>query len=61
MSNLTINKARRILGKAAKNISDAELEKDIQAAEILKVLFFNNYHPQKKSQQLYTPPKNDKA
>ncbi|HLC87971.1 MAG TPA: hypothetical protein VJG66_02870 [Patescibacteria group bacterium] len=61
MPIFTVNKARKILGKIANNISDEELEKDIKTAEILKVIFFNNYRPQKKSQQVYTPKENGKA
>lgn len=38
---MTIKKARQILGKLAKNISDEELERDICCAELLKDLFFN--------------------
>lgn len=39
---LTINQARRFLGKNAKGISDEELEKDIEIAELLKNLFFSS-------------------
>lgn len=39
-SQLTVKKARRFLGKDAKGISDEELEKDIEIAELLKNLFF---------------------
>lgn len=37
MANLTIKQARRVLGKDAQGVSDAELERDIEAA----ALFFN--------------------
>jgi len=37
MKTLTINQARRVLGKDAQGVSDAELERDIEAA----ALFFN--------------------
>jgi len=37
MKTLTINQARRALGKDAQGVSDAELERDIEAA----ALFFN--------------------
>lgn len=50
MATLTINKARKILGKAADGISDAELEQEIKTAEVLKVLYFN----QLKKKQLET-------
>lgn len=39
MKTLTINQARRVLGKDAQDVSDAELERDIEAA----ALFFNYY------------------
>lgn len=39
MKTLTINQARRVLGKDAQGVSDAELERDIEAA----ALFFNYY------------------
>lgn len=39
MKTLTINQARRLLGKDAQGVSDAELERDIEAA----ALFFNYY------------------
>ncbi len=38
---MTIDEARKFLGKAAKNISDEELEKEIKVAELLKTLYFN--------------------
>jgi hypothetical protein len=37
MKTLTINQARRVLGKEAQGASDEELERDIEAA----ALFFN--------------------
>lgn len=37
MSQLTIKQARRILGKEAQGVSDADLERDIEVA----ALFFN--------------------
>jgi hypothetical protein len=37
MKTLTINQARRLLGKDAQGVSDVELERDIEAA----ALFFN--------------------
>lgn len=37
MATLTVNQARRVLGKDAQGVTDAELERDIEAA----ALFFN--------------------
>lgn len=42
MDSFTVKKARRILGKEARGVSDEELEKDIQTARLFKDLFFNN-------------------
>lgn len=41
MAKLTLTKARKILGKIADGISDAQLEQEIQSAELLKTLYFN--------------------
>lgn len=41
MPSLTIKQARRILGNKAKNISDELLQRDIDTAELLKELFFD--------------------
>jgi hypothetical protein len=41
MAKLTLIKARKILGKIAEGISDAQLEQEIQSAELLKTLYFN--------------------
>lgn len=41
ISNLKVSNARKILGKSAKGISDEQLEKDIEIAELLKNLFFD--------------------
>lgn len=43
MEELTIKKARQILGTDAKQVSDEELKCDIEAAILFKDLFFNNY------------------
>lgn len=43
MAMLTINQARRVLGKDAQGVSDAELERDIETATFLKDLFFADY------------------
>lgn len=41
-SKLTVKHARKILGKLAENISDVDLEMEIKAAELLKVLYFSH-------------------
>jgi len=38
---MTINQARKILGKDALNLTDQEVERDMQTAELFKNLFFN--------------------
>lgn len=46
--SLSLCQARRILGSLAKNASDEEIIKDIEAAELLKNLFFDqlvSLHP----------------
>lgn len=40
--SFSIKKARRILGKAAQGISDEQIQKEIDAAGLLKDLFFDN-------------------
>ena len=42
MSILTINTARKIIGKEVKNVSDDDIQKDIEAATMFKDLFFNS-------------------
>lgn len=37
---MTVAKARKILGKMAKNMTDAEIEQDIEVATLFKDLFF---------------------
>lgn len=37
---MTTKQARKVLGKQASGISEEELEKDIEMAELLKNLFF---------------------
>lgn len=49
MAALTVNRARKILGKTAAGLSDDEIEKDIKLAEILKHLFFSQYVRKSKS------------
>lgn len=41
MKTLTINQARRLLGKHAQGVSDAELERDIEAAALFCSLFID--------------------
>lgn len=41
MKTLTINQTRRLLGKDAQGVSDAELERDIEAAELFFSLFID--------------------
>lgn len=43
MAELTIKRARKILGKMAESIPDSELEKEIKAAKLLKEIFFASY------------------
>jgi len=38
---MTIKQARKILGKQSRGVSDKELQRDIEVAELLKSLFFN--------------------
>ena len=43
MATLTVKQARAILGKEAQDASDADLERDIEVASMLKELFFENF------------------
>ena len=38
---MTIKEARRILGKAAQGVSDADLQSDIETATLFKDIFFS--------------------
>jgi len=38
---MTIEQARKLLGKEAENLSDEELQRDIDVATMLKDLFFD--------------------
>ena len=49
IQTISIKKARKLLGKDANNITDEELEKDIEAATLLKDLFFSSYINSKKN------------
>ncbi len=48
---MTIKEARKILGRKAKDLSDEELQQDIDAAELLKEIFFSLYLSKRKSIQ----------
>ncbi len=43
LAKMTIEQARRLLGKEARSLTDEELERDIDAAEVLKDIFFTTY------------------
>ncbi len=43
MKSYSISYARKVLGKAAEGVSDEQLQKDIDAAHLLKDLFFDEY------------------
>jgi hypothetical protein len=50
---MTISHARKLLGKEAVNLSDEEVQRDIDAAEFLKSVFFDQLvTKQKKSLKL---------
>jgi len=38
---MTLGEAKRVLGKEANDVSDEELEKEIEIANLLKDLFFD--------------------
>jgi hypothetical protein len=38
---MTLTQARKILGKTAKDVSDEELQDNIDTAELLKEIFFS--------------------
>jgi hypothetical protein len=48
---MTIKQARTILGKEAEGISNEEIQRDIEAAELLKNLFFEMIKRLNKPQQ----------
>ncbi len=43
MNTLTLKSARKVLGKAAHGVSDEQLQKEIDAAILLKDFFFDSY------------------
>lgn len=61
MAKLTIEKARRILGKLADNVPDEQLEQDIKAAEVIKNLFFQKYITAKKATNIYNDTNHGKT
>ena len=55
MNTLTLKSARKVLGKAAQGISDEQLQKDIDAATLLKDFFFENLVKSRKK-PINSPP-----
>jgi len=53
---MTINAARKILGRLAKELSDDEIQRDIKLAEILKNLFFAKMQSNSTSKPLPNMP-----
>ena len=60
MAKLTLDRARKILGKLAEGISDEQISNDIRAAELLKNIFFDQLHTDmaKRSLDASTEPHN---
>lgn len=56
MKTLTINQARRLLGREAQGVSDAELERDIEAAALFCILFID-FRTKNRKTLAKTPPK----
>lgn len=54
-NGFSIKKAKRVLGKVAKGISDEQLQKDIDTATLLKELFFDNLLNKKKKASQTSP------
>lgn len=48
---MTLNKAREILGKSSKNITDEQLQREMETAEFLANLFLDQYLKHKKELQ----------
>lgn len=44
MASLSINQARRVLGKDAHGVSDSDLEQFVETATLLSDIFFNKYN-----------------
>ena len=51
-NSITIKNARKMLGRLAENISDNELDEEIQTAKLLKDLFFAINARHKKSKNM---------
>lgn len=49
---ITVNQARKILGRSADFISDETLEQELQTANLLKELFFDMHIASRKSESL---------
>lgn len=58
---MTIKRARQILGKDADGITDAELEKEIKTAEVLKNLYLQKIVKKFPCKGSLKPNKYDKA
>jgi len=56
MKTLTINQARRLLGREAQGVSDAELERDIEEAALFCSLFID-FRTKNRKTLAKTPPK----
>lgn len=57
---LTLTHARKILGKLAESVSNEELEREIEMAELLKSLYFNYNSSHKLSNSVYNKEKDGK-
>lgn len=55
MNTLTLKNARKVLGKSANGVSDEQLQKEIDAATLLKDFFFDSYLKDKKKIVKLTP------
>ncbi len=55
MKTLTLKSARKVLGKAAQGVSDDQLQKEIEAATLLKDFFFDTYLKERKKTMKLTP------
>lgn len=53
--SFSIKKARRLLGKKAQRISDKEIQAKIDAASLLKELFFDNLLKEKNNASQTSP------
>ena len=56
MTTLTVNQARRVLGKDAQGVSDEELERDIEVAALFFNLFID-FRTKNRKSLAKTPPK----